>query len=274
MAPQEKNEYVLGTGDDELARLGFQHRVWGEQAFAIWERAGFAPGQTILDVGCGPGFGTLDLSRIVTASGRIIAVDASQRYLDHLQTQIKAQSINNVQTLLSDVTALDLPPNSIDGAYARWVLCFLRDPGAVIAAVSRALRPGGVFAVQDYFNYQAFTLAPRSEIFEHVIEAVMKRWRLTGGDPDLAGRLPELFSKCGMAVREIRGIARVARPGSVLWHWPTTFFRNFIPTLVEAGLITADEHRAFDAEWSRRSADPNTFLCTPPMYDVIAVKPK
>lgn len=273
MASDEKDAYVLGTGDDELVRLGFQHRVWGEQAFAIWERAGFAPGQTILDVGCGPGFGTLDLSRIVTASGRIIAVDASQRYLDHLNAQLQSQSITNVETHLSDVTALNLSPASVDGAYARWVLCFVSDPGAVLAAVARVLRPGGVFAVQDYFNYQAMALAPRSEIFEHVIDAVLKRWRLTGGDPDLAGRLPGLFDKCGMTVREIRGTTRVARPGSALWHWPTTFFRNFIPTLVEAGLITADEHRDFNAEWARRSADPHTFFCTPSVYDVIAVKP-
>lgn len=272
MASQEKNEYVLGTGDDELVRLGYQHRVWGEQAFGIWERAGFAPGHTILDVGCGPGFGTLDLSRIVTATGRIIAVDASQRYLDHLHGQLQSQSITNVETRLSDVTALELPPDSIDGAYARWVLCFVNDPGAVIARVARALRPGGVFAVQDYFNYQAIALAPRSEIFEQVIQAVIKRWRLTGGDPDLAGRLPRLFSQCGMTVREIRSSARVARPGSTLWHWPETFFRNFLPTLVEGGLITADQHRAFDAEWYRRSTDANSFFSAPPVYDVIAVK--
>ena len=274
MVQREKDEYVLGTNDDELARLGFQHRVWGEHTFAIWERAGFAPGQTILDIGCGPGFGTLDLSRIVTGTGRVIAVDASPRYLDHLNAQLQAQSINNVETRLSDVTSMNLPSNSLDGAYARWVLCFISNPGAVLGAVAKALRPGGVFAVQDYFNYQAIALAPRSEIFEHVIKAVMKRWRLTGGDPDLAGRLPGLFHECGMNVREIRGMARVARPGTTLWTWPTTFFRNFLPTLVEAGLITADEHRDFDAEWSRRGEDPNTFFCTPPLYDVIAVKPR
>ena len=64
MTIREKGEYVLGTNDEELMRLGFQHRVWGEQAFALWERAGFAPGQTIVDVGCGPGFATLDLARL------------------------------------------------------------------------------------------------------------------------------------------------------------------------------------------------------------------
>lgn len=274
MTSHEQNEYVLGTHDEELARLGFQHRVWGEQAFAIWERAGFAPGQTILDVGCGPGFGTLDLSRIVTDSGRIIAVDASKRYLEHLKAQIEAQKLTNIETQLADVHEMDLKPNTVDGAYARWVLCFVRDPGAVIASVARALRPGAVFAVQDYFNYEAIALAPRSPIFAKVIRAVVQRWRNTGGDPDLAGRLPGLFRTCGLEVREVRGITRVARPGSALWHWPTTFFRNFVPTLVDAGLLSQSDFLEFQAEWIRRTSDPDTFFCSPLVYDVIAVKNK
>lgn len=273
MASQEQNEYVLGTHDEELARLGFQHRVWGEQAFAIWERAGFAPGHTILDVGCGPGFGTMDLTRIVTSTGRVIAVDASERYLEHLRGQLKAQGLVNVETRKADVTELSLVPGSIDGAYARWVLCFVCDPGAVIAGVARALRPGGVFAIQDYFNYEAIALAPRSAVFHRVIKAVVQRWRDTGGDPDLAGRLPGLFHKSGLVVREIRGISRVARPGSALWNWPTTFFQNFLPTLVQAGLISAQEHGEFELEWSQRSSDPDSFFCSPPVYDVIAFKP-
>lgn len=272
MASHEQNEYVLGTNDDELSRLGIQHRVWGEQAFAIWERAGFAPGQMILDVGCGPGFGTLDLSRIVTNAGRVIGVDASQRYLDHLNAQIKAQRLTNVETRMTDVHDIDLPLESVDGAYARWVLCFVRDPAAVIRSVARALRPGGVFAIQDYFNYEAIALAPRSDIFQRVIKAVVQRWRDTGGDPDLAGRLPGLFRAAGMVVREVRGTTRVARPGSALWNWPTTFFKNFVPTLVDAGLLTESEFHEFQADWSRRSADPDTFFCSPLVYDVIATK--
>lgn len=84
MTTHDEREYVLGTNDEELTRLGFQHRVWGEHAFALWNRAGFAPGQTILDAGCGPGFATLDLARLVGPRGRIIAVDHSARFLDHL----------------------------------------------------------------------------------------------------------------------------------------------------------------------------------------------
>lgn len=272
MDPSEEREYVLGTHDEELVRLGFQHRLWAEQAFALWERAGFAPGQTILDLGCGPGYASFDLAVLVGQRGRVIAVDASARFISHLKAQQDARGITNLDARVGDVQRLDLRERSLDGAYARWVLCYVAEPEAVVAGVARALRPGGVLAVQDYFNYRGITLAPRSAVFDRVVAAVDKSWRVRGGDPDIAGRLPAIMRRCGLHVREIRPIARVARPGSALWDWPTTFFRNFLPTLVELGLLTSDDQNAFEQEWSARSQDSDTFFCTPPMYDVIGVK--
>ncbi len=273
MSTHEDREYVLGTNDEELARLGFQHRVWGEQAYALWERAGFAPGQTVVDLGCGPGFATLDLARLVGPKGHVIAVDHSARFLEHLKGQLITQGITNVETRLQGVEQLDLPRESVDAAYARWVLCYLAEAQSVVTAIAKALRSGGAFAVQDYFHYRGATLAPKSAIFTKVIEAVDASWRVRGGDSDFAGRLPGMMQRCGLEVREIRPILRVARPGSSLWEWPTTFFRNYIPVLVRMGLLSPEDQEEFHADWSRRAADPATFFCTPPVFDVIGVKP-
>lgn len=272
VSTHEEQEYVLGTNEEELVRLGFQHRVWGEQAYALWERAEFAPGQSIVDLGCGPGFATLDLARLVGPAGRVIAVDHSARFLEHLQGQLAAQGITNVETRLQSVEQLDLQRDSVDAVFARWVLCYLAKPESVVAAVTKALRSGGAFAVQDYFHYRGATLAPKSAIFTKVIEAVDASLRVRGGDSDFAGRLPGMMQRCGLWVREIRPILRVARPGSALWQWPTTFFRNYIPVLVGMGLLTTADQEEFDSDWSRRSADPATFFCTPPVFDVIGVK--
>ena len=48
------NEYLLGCAPEELHRLGFQHRVWSHATHALWNRAGFGPGQRLVDLGCGP----------------------------------------------------------------------------------------------------------------------------------------------------------------------------------------------------------------------------
>src|SRR5437667_12597218 len=80
-----ERDYVLGTHDEELLRLGLQHRVWRPRALDAWRRAGFTVGQTLIDVGCGPGYAAVDLAEIVGPSGRIIALDRSQRFLAALQ---------------------------------------------------------------------------------------------------------------------------------------------------------------------------------------------
>src|SRR5207302_9804012 len=103
-----EHEYVLGTNEEELVRLGFQHQIWRAQAYAIWERAGFAPGQTLLDIGCGPGFTTFDLAQLVGPTGRIRAFDMSPRYVDHLNAQKGPRGLSNIEATVGDVQAMDL----------------------------------------------------------------------------------------------------------------------------------------------------------------------
>src|SRR5436305_10635023 len=99
---QEK-EYVLGTNYEELNRLGFQHQMWRAQAYAIWERAKFAPGMRLLDVGCGPGFATRDLSALVGSQGAVGAIDQSEKFVEH----VKSLSLPNVEGKEGDVQQVD-----------------------------------------------------------------------------------------------------------------------------------------------------------------------
>src|SRR5262247_2672440 len=99
----EEREYVLGTDDGELQRLGFQHRVWSAPAFALWERAGVHRGAAVLDVGCGPGYGTLDLARLVGEQGRVLGVDVSERFLAHLRDEAERLRLPQVSAQLGDV---------------------------------------------------------------------------------------------------------------------------------------------------------------------------
>ena len=268
----EKDEYIFRTGDPELVRLGYQHRVWAESLFALWERAGVAPGMKMIDLGAGPGFCTVDLAHLVGPAGGVLAVDASERFLAHLRRKMAVEPLDNVETLECDAQTLDLPPASFDGAVARWLLCYLSDPLAALTGVASALKPGGVFTIQDYSNYRAIDVAPRSKAFSRVIEAVSKMWRDTGGDPDVGSHLPALLNRAGFDVREATTVVRSARPGSALWDWPTVFFRNFVPIMVKEGCLTEAEQDAYFAEWAELSNNPNAVFSTPPMMDLIAVK--
>ena len=268
----EEREYVLGTGKDELARLGFQHQVWSEVAARAWERAGIAPGHWVLDVGCGPGYAAFDLARIVGEGGRVHGVDVSERFVAHLRGEAAARGLANVTAEVGDVVGLDLPPDTFDAAWSRWVLCFVPDPAAVVEGVARALKPGGRFVVFDYLHYQGFRMAPADPAFDRVFQATSERWRAEGGDPDVGVRLPAIMARAGLEVAHVEPVTRAARPGSALWQWPRTFFTNFLPTLVRGGFLEQADADAFDARWAERERDPAAVFFTPPAVTVIGVK--
>jgi SAM-dependent methyltransferase len=259
-------------GDDELARLEFQHQAWGALAARGWERANFAPGHAVLDVGCGPGHATLDLARLVTRAGRVHGVEISERFVAHLRREAEARGFANVTAGVGDVTALDLPAASFDGAWARWLLCFVADPQAVVHGVARALKPGGRFVVQDCMQYLAVQVAPADPAFERVFRAMMESWRTTGGDGNVGARVPAMMERAGLAVEHVETVVRTGRPGSAMWQWPRGFFANFLPTLVANGFLAQAEADAFDARWAEREREPGSFFSSPPAVEVIGVR--
>ena len=270
--PAGDKPYLLGTDAGEGRRVEAQHRVWSAETHDLWNRARFGAGTRLLDLGCGPGFASIELARRVGVDGRVLAVDESARFLDALDREKRRLGLNQLTVRVGRVEELTLDPGSLDGVFARWLFCFLVDPGAVIARVAPGLRRGGRFVVQDYLNYRATTLEPRSSAFDRVIAAVQESWRRTGADLDVGGRLPALLADHGCRVLELVPMVRFARPGSAFWEWPKRFFFGYVPRLVECGLLTTADRTAFETEWRAREQNPAAFLSTPPMVGIIAEK--
>ena len=270
--PAPEEPYLLGTDPEEGRRLETQHRLWSREAHDLWDRAGFGPGARLLDLGCGPGFAAFELAHRVGAGGHVLAVDESRRFIEALAGESERRGLPHLEARRERVQALRLEPGCLDGAFARWLFCFLPDPAPVIERVMRGLRPGGRFVVWDYLNYRATKLHPHSPACDRVLKAVHESWRLTGGDLDVGARLPGLLAAAGCNVVDLVPIVRFARPGTALWEWPTGFFFGYIPRLVKAGLLTEAESGAFEAEWHEREQDPGAFLSPPPMVGIIAEK--
>ena len=76
-----ERDYVLGTHDEELARLGLQHRVWRPVVLDCWQKAGITVGKRVLDVGAGPGYATVDLAEIVGPTGEVVALERSANFV-------------------------------------------------------------------------------------------------------------------------------------------------------------------------------------------------
>jgi SAM-dependent methyltransferase len=270
----EKNEYILGTEAREIDRLRVQHTAWVEYAYRLFRHAGIRAGQSVADIGCGPGFTTLELARCVGPEGRVVACDRSERFLAHVTDQCRQHGIQWVETVLGDAELLDLPPDTLDAAYARWLLCWVPDAGVVIDRLARFVKPGGALVFQEYLDWGAMKFVPVSASFHTAVDACMRSWAEGNATINIAEHFPDLAARHGLILEHFEPIARLGRVGSLEWRWVTGFLRGYLPGLVEQGLLTNHELASFEAEYQARSKDGKSFIYTPTMADVILRRPR
>lgn len=265
-----ERDYVLGTDDAEVQRLGLQHRVWRPRALEGWRDAGFTAGQTLLDVACGPGYATIDLAEIVGPAGRVVAVDQSRRFLSVLERSAAQRGLSNIEVHERNLDAEALPALAADGAWARWIFAFVSRPKELLGRVRAALRPGGTLIVHEYVDYSSWRVAPRSEIFEQFVATVMRSWRASGGEPDIGLDLPGWLDESGFRLRRIRPIIDIITPDNFIWQWPKAFIQTGIDHMLELGMMSAEEAGAIRTLMKEREAAPGTLMITPAVVEIIA----
>jgi SAM-dependent methyltransferase len=122
-----------------------------------------APGEHVLDIGCGTGVTTEPFAEAVGLRGHVTAVDISKPMLDAARQRIAALGLGNVVLLLADAQVHEFPPASFDLLTSRLGVMFFADPLAAFRNLLKALRPGGrlcmaVWATTDESAHQKIPL--------------------------------------------------------------------------------------------------------------------
>lgn len=114
-------------------------------------RAGIAPGDHVLDVGCGRGAVLRPAAAAAGASGRVIGIDLAPAMVALTAEAMAAEPTVTVRT--GDAQDPGYPPGTFDVITAGLVMFLLPDPVAAVAGYRRMLRPGGRFAFSTFAGY-------------------------------------------------------------------------------------------------------------------------
>jgi ubiquinone/menaquinone biosynthesis C-methylase UbiE len=261
--------YILGANQQELDRLRFQHEVWGGVTRAFLDRIGVSRGQRCLDLGCGPGFVVEDLLARVGETGSVVALDESKLWIEFLTSKLREQRIDNVELVQSRIQDADLEPASLDVIFSRWVFSFLPEPASIVRKLARALKPGGIFAIEDY-NHEGISVFPESEGMRAVVRATRSMYTQSGGDPWVAGRARKIFREAGLETISVTPNVLCGPPDSPAFRWAGRFFPHFSEAMVKKGLMTAGERELFLREWAEREGDPDALFFSPFIVDACA----
>lgn len=151
---------------------------WRPEMAPLIAPAELAPGQSVVDYGCGPGMLSLELARRVGEAGRVHAVDLNELFLTRAREHAAKQGLDErirFHHIAEDRIPLD--DGSVDRVICKNVLEYVDDVEATLRDFRRVLRPGGV------------------------VHAVDSDWGLLAVEPIGPERIRELFDAASVAYR-------------------------------------------------------------------------
>lgn len=246
------------SAEDYVAWMAHQRQGLADGGL---DALGLAPGDRVLDLGCGPGVDLAGLTGRVGPDGLAVGLDRS--------AAMAAAACTHAATpvVVGDGQALPFRSSALAGAWARAVLIHTPGPAAAVTELARVVRPGGVVVLSEPDHGTHIVATDEGDVFERI-----RAHRRTTFRHPLVGRdLPALAVAAGLDVVgrwltpiEHRSFATARAAGGP--------FDVAVRAAVDAGAVTADEGARYLASLEERDA-AGAFLFAAMAVSVVCRRP-
>jgi ubiquinone/menaquinone biosynthesis C-methylase UbiE len=260
--------YLLGSSEGETARVQGQADELTQDSRALLDRTDLGPGQSVIDLGCGPR-GNLDLlAERVSPGGRVVGVDADPAHTAMAAEFASARGLTGVEVITADARHTGLPSASFDLVHTRTLLINVSEPEQVVAEMVRLARPGGwVLAMEPDAEFAL--CYPPNPAFTRLCEIFPLVVRGNGSDPHMGRRVPELFRDAGLEDVAVETTARVYPLGHSRRTVRMDLMRALRPRIIELGLASEDQLDELDAA-ARAHLDDADTVVMPHMFFLVS----
>jgi ubiquinone/menaquinone biosynthesis C-methylase UbiE len=118
----------------------------------IIDQLGLQPGQSVADVGTGPGFMLPYLSRAAGDRGTVYAEDIQPEFLDQAKTRVNTMALKNVKFVLGNDTDPNLPASTLSGVLILDVYHHFDYPEAMLSHIRDSLVSDGKLVIVEYYK--------------------------------------------------------------------------------------------------------------------------
>ncbi len=140
----------VDLADPDVAEFFDELPLWSAPfAQALLERVPLSRGQTVVDIGSGTGFLSIELAQRLGQDSTVIAVDPWAHACARLRRKLDHLGLDNVKVLEEDAAVLSLPQASVDLVVSNLGINNFTDPDRVLAVCRRILRPGGTLVLSS-----------------------------------------------------------------------------------------------------------------------------
>ena len=121
-----------------------------ERCSMMLANLGLKPGMTVCDMGCGNGFYSLQIAKMLGSTGQVVGVDVQPEMLGFLRERMEEQGIENVIPILGSYHNPRLPKNTIDLVLMVDVYHEFSHPVQMLDGIKKSLKPNGLVLLVEY----------------------------------------------------------------------------------------------------------------------------
>jgi ubiquinone/menaquinone biosynthesis C-methylase UbiE len=258
-AAKATDVYALGRNPEESARLRRQSDELRSQSAELLGRIGLRPGQSAIDLGCGPSGILSLLSAAVSPGGRVVGLDAEPAHTAMASQYASELGLSNVEVITADARHTGLPADSFDLVHARTLLVTIPEPGEVLGEMVRLARPGGWVASQEP-DAEVAMCYPELPAWDRMREIFRAAFSRSGADVRTGRRLAEAYRQAGLADVEVAVHAPAYPAGHSRRTVIPDLVRSLRPVILELGLCDERELAELDRTVREHLADPRTLM--------------
>jgi SAM-dependent methyltransferase len=264
--------YPLGSSQGESARLLRQADELAPDSRVLLDRVGLRPGQSAIDLGCGPR-GILDLLAVrVSPGGRVVGLDAAPAHTAMAAEFAAGLGLTGVQTITADARRTGLSSGSFDVVHARTLLVNVPEPGEVVAEMVRLAKPDGWVAVMEPDTEYAMCYPPHPA-FTRICEIFPVVFDRNGADHAIGRRVPELLHQAGLTDIGFEARVQMHPPGNSRRTIRLDLVRSMRGQVLEMGLASETELDELDAAARAHLDDPRTVAMSGLLFLAWGCKP-
>ncbi|MEI6357614.1 MAG: methyltransferase domain-containing protein [Verrucomicrobiota bacterium] len=239
----------------------------------LWERdrLRLAPGDRLLDVGCGLGEAALALGEDLGEGGEVVGIDASEQMLRVARANATAARCHT-RFSVGDACSLDEPDDSFQAARSERTLQWLTNPSAAVAELVRVVRPGGRVSLIDT-DWSTLRLDVGDEAIAAMVREAMRSERNRASN--VGRRLFDLVRAAGcvpLASTEATQTWTAWGPDESPAPLGCFSMESLADDLVDRGQLAAADRGWFVSK-VHDAARRGEFVMTLTMFAVVAVAP-
>jgi SAM-dependent methyltransferase len=186
---------------------------WNPASAVLYESADIRPGQIVAELGCGPGYTTIEIANWIGPGGHVHALDINADFVAQVRKNADAAGVGDrVTAHRSDGSTLPLPHGLLDRLTARNTLIYVDDPEATLRECRRVIRPNGkLHAIEG--DWPMMVVEPVSAAdWSALVTAASRACRT----PDIGRKLYALMRCAGYSAIDVQLITRPDTEGRLL----------------------------------------------------------